>query len=345
MRFVAYSLGALGRNGPELLVVALLTGAILATAIDVLQFLLPAAAFFLTLGSFVSAGLSKPEATWFGRTVISLAWILVLYPALAMVVLSVTGLEPALTFGMLLAIVAPPIGSAAAISAMLAMRPRLALVLSIVPTVAAPLTIPVGLALFGSPAFTDLVALIVRLTAIIGVAALVSGLVLRFRSRSLAFIPDATAAAGLSVIGLFLVGLLAAAHARLLYDLDPGMFAVTLGGAFALNIAGCVIGTAAFTVWGRKEALTIGLVTGNRNVTLAWAIAGSSLPPAAEAFVIAAVIPVLMLPLAIKSALAVGRSGLLHRARRLRARLGARSVPAVLAARGPAERDVISRSS
>ena len=339
MRFVAYSLHALGRDGPELLVVALLTGAILATAIDFLQFLLPAAAFFLTLGSFVSAGLSKPEATGVGRTVISLAWIFVLYPALAMLVLSVAGLEPALTFGMLLAIVAPPIGSAAAISTMLGMRPRLALILSIVPTVAAPLTIPVGLALFGSPASTDLLALIVRLTVIIGVAALISGLVLRFRARSLSFIPDATAAAGLSVIGLVLVGLLAAAYARRIYELDPGMFVTTMVDAFALNIAGCVIGAAVFAVWGRKEALTLGLVTGNRNVTLAWAIAGSAFPPAAEAFVIAAVIPVLVLPLAVKSALAVGRICLLHRERRARPGQGARSVSAVSAARVCGERE------
>ena len=333
MRFVAYCLHALGRNGPELLVVALLTGAILATAIEFLQFFLPVAAFFLTLGSFVSAGLSKPETTGWGRVAISLAWILVVYPAMAMSVLSVAGLEPALTFGMLLAIVAPPIGSAAAISAMLSMRPRLALILSIVPTVVAPLTIPVGLALFGSSASTDLPALIVRLTAIVGMAALVSGLILRFRARSQVIIPDATAAAGLSVIGLVMVGLLAAAHARLVYVRDPGLFVTTMIDAFALNLAGCLVGAAVFAVWGRKEALTIGLVTGNRNVTLAWAIAGSALAPAAEAFVIAAVIPVLVLPLAIKSVLAVGRFGALLQERHTRARGAARSVPAVFAAR------------
>jgi ACR3 family arsenite transporter len=309
-----------------------------------LQFLLPAAAFFLTLGSFVSAGLSKPEATGIGRTVISLAWILVLYPALAMVALSVAGLEPAFAFGMLLAIVAPPIGSAAAISAMLEMRPRLALILSIAPTVVAPLTIPIGLALFGSPASTDLLSLIVRLSVIIGAAAAISAFVLRFRRKSLCFIPDATAAAGLSVVGLVLVGLLAAAHARLLYELDTGMFVTAMGGAFALNIVGCVIGSAAFAVWGRKEALTIGLVTGNRNVTLAWAIAGSALPPAAEAFVVAAVVPVLVLPLAVKSVLAVGRMGLFQRARRVGPAEAARDVAVVLAARACADPNPIRRS-
>lgn len=40
MRFVAYSLHARGCRGPELLVVAFLTGAILVTAIDFLRSLL-----------------------------------------------------------------------------------------------------------------------------------------------------------------------------------------------------------------------------------------------------------------------------------------------------------------
>jgi predicted Na+-dependent transporter len=103
------------------------------------------------------------------------------------------------------------------------------------------------------------------------------------------------------VIGLVLVGLLAAAHAREHYDLNSGTFFETILAAFSLNLAGCLVGGAAFAFWGRKEPLTIGLVTGNRNVTLAWAIAGSALPAAAEDFVVAAVIPVLALPLALKA--------------------------------------------
>ena len=118
-----------------------------------------------------------------------------------MLMLSVAGLKPALTFGMLLATGVTPIGSAAAISWMLAMRPRLALILSIVPTIAASLTIPVSPTLSGLSASTDLLALIVRLTVIVGVAALISGQVLRFRARSRGFILDATAAAaGVSAI-------------------------------------------------------------------------------------------------------------------------------------------------
>jgi hypothetical protein len=97
-------------------------------------------------------------------------------------------------------------------------------------------------------------------------------------------------------------------------------------------------------VWGRKEALTIGLVTGNRNVTLAWAIAGSALPPAAEAFVVAAVVPVLVLPLAVKSVLAVGRMGLFQRARRVGPAEAARDVAVVLAARACADPNPIRRS-
>jgi ACR3 family arsenite transporter len=50
---------------------------------------------------------------------------------------------------------------------------------------------------------------------------------------------------------------------------------------------------------------TIGLVSGNRNVTLAWAAASFGLPPLAEGYVAACVIPVLALPLIVKLGLAL----------------------------------------
>ena len=50
---------------------------------------------------------------------------------------------------------------------------------------------------------------------------------------------------------------------------------------------------------------TIGLVSGNRNVTLAWAAASFGLPPLAEGYVAACVIPVLALPLIVKLCLAL----------------------------------------
>jgi hypothetical protein len=46
----------------------------------------------------------------------------------------------------------------------------------------------------------------------------------------------------------------------------------------------------------------VGLVSGNRNVTLVWAAASFGLPPLAEGYVAASVVPVLALPLVAKLA-------------------------------------------
>jgi hypothetical protein len=56
---------------------------------------------------------------------------------------------------------------------------------------------------------------------------------------------------------------------------------------------------------GRQEALTIGLLSGNRNVTLVWAVAGSSLPWDAQAYLAVCVVPILALLLVIKLGLAL----------------------------------------
>ena len=49
----------------------------------------------------------------------------------------------------------------------------------------------------------------------------------------------------------------------------------------------------------------MGLVSGNRNVTLAWAAGGFILPAPAQEYLAACVIPVLALPLVVNAALAL----------------------------------------
>lgn len=158
---------------------------------------------------------------------------------------------------------------------------------------------------------------ILRLFAIVGAAAAITAIIVRWRRWSKVVIPDSTAAAGLSVIGLILVGILAAAHSRALFERDQHGFTFMILAACAVNLAGCAAGGMAFALWGKQQAMTMALVTGNRNVTLAWAIAGSVLPAAAEGFVVAAVIPILALPLVLKMSLALSQLSIWPRVREL----------------------------
>jgi ACR3 family arsenite transporter len=61
MHFCGKRLVSLGRRGPELLVLALLVGAMAPGVSLVLAPALPVSAFFLTLGSFLSARLAPPD--------------------------------------------------------------------------------------------------------------------------------------------------------------------------------------------------------------------------------------------------------------------------------------------
>ena len=144
MRLIAQALGRglahLGRHGPALLVLALVAGAALPSLATAAYHLLPLSAFLLTLGSFLSAGLAPPERGWgWRRILLALTWV----------GLGVPWSSPGLLTASLLMrhsgpasscpAVCPPVGSAAAIAAILGLQPRLALLTSIGLTLAAPL--------------------------------------------------------------------------------------------------------------------------------------------------------------------------------------------------------------
>src|SRR5450432_3764306 len=97
-----------------------------------------------------------------------------------------------------------------------------------------------------------------------------------------------------------IVGLATSEGVRTQWISDPGRFEAMLAAAIAVNVGLWALRALVFSAFGLKLAGTIGLVSGNRNVTLAWAAASFGLPPLAEGYVAACVVPVLALPLAVK---------------------------------------------
>jgi hypothetical protein len=143
-------------------------------------------------------------------------------------------------------------------------------------------------------------ALAIRLFSIIGAAGLVAFLAIRFHGNLKPVLPDLHAATGIAVIGLSIVGLAASQGIRTQWISNPLRFDVMLGAAIVANFGLCALATLTFARLGLQTAGTIGLVSGNRKVTLVWAAASFGLPPLAEGYVAACVIPVLALPLIIK---------------------------------------------
>jgi arsenite transporter len=287
MRIVGMMLSFLGGQGPVLLVASLCLGVIFLPLGDFGYWLLPLSAFLLTLGSFLTAGLAPAETRvrrWLLAVV--LAWVGMGLPLAAAGLLMFVPLDHALR--------------AAAIAAMLGLQSRLALIVSISLTLIAPISIPLFATALGLGVTFGMGTLGLRLLVIIGMAALVAFLALRFRAKVAPLLPDQRAATGIAVIGLVIVGL-ATSHGILTqWRTSQLRFEEMLLAAVAINFGLCGLATLAFSRLGLQLAGTIGLVSGNRNVTLAWAAAGVGLPPLTEGYVAACVIPVLALPLIIK---------------------------------------------
>lgn len=299
--YVGKILSRLGGQGPVLLVISICAGLLITPLAQFGYDLLPFSAFLLTLGSFLTAGLAPSEARIrLPLIVMVLAWVGVALPLAAAVLLSFLPLDPALRAGALLSLLAPPVGSAAAIAGMLGLRPRLALLVSIALTLLTPISIPCFATVLGLGVVFDMGALAVRLFSIIGAAGLVAFLAIRFHRRLIPVLPDQHAATGIAVIGLIIVGLAASQGIRAQWTSDALRFDLMLAAAIASNFGLCALATLTFARLGLQTAGTIGLVSGNRNVTLVWAATSFGLPPLAEGYVAACVIPVLALPLIVK---------------------------------------------
>jgi arsenite transporter len=306
MWIVGNLLSALGGQGPILLVISLGAGVLFPSLAHLGYSILPESAFLLTLGSFLTAGLAPSETKIrpsFAALV--LAWVGVALPLAAAALLSFVSLVPDLRAGVLLSLLAPPVGSAAAIAAMLGLQPRLALLVSIALTLVAPISIPCFATALDLGIAFDMSALALRLFAIIGAAGLIAFLSIRFRKGLAPILPDQRAATGVAVIGLIIVGLATSQGVRTHWSTNPVRFEEMLAAAVLTNFGLCALSTLLFAGFGLRTAGTIGLVSGNRNVTLAWAAASFGLPALAEGYVAACVIPVLALPLIVKLCLAL----------------------------------------
>jgi hypothetical protein len=299
--YVGRILSTLGGQGPTLLVISLCAGLLISPLAHIGYDLLPLSAFLLTLGSFLTAGLAPSEAgIRLPLMAVVLVWVGLALPLAAAVLLSSLPLDPALRAGVLLSLLAPPVGSAAAIAGMLGLRPRLALLVSIALTLLAPISIPCFATLLGLGVAFDMGALAIRLFSIIGAAGMVAFPAIWFHRHLTPVLPDQRAATGIAVIGLIIVGLATSRGIRAQWTSNALRFDMMLVAAIVANFGLCALATLTFARLGLQTAGTIGLVTGNRNVTLVWAAASFGLPPLAEGYVAACVIPVLALPLIIK---------------------------------------------
>lgn len=300
MQNVSLCLAFAGRNGPAILFFGVLIGLVLPDLAASAAPLMGTAVFVFTLGAFMKVDRKafQEEVSRPAVVVPALLWCSVGVPAVAVAV-AATGVLPApIAAGLVLCMLAPPVGSAAAMAAMLGLRPALAMLMMVCVTLACPFYVPQAAVWFGVVGLQiEAVTLLMRLMTIVGGAFICALLLRRFAGDAVRRNPHAMT--GIAVVGLLVVGVGAMHGMQVRFLQEPRHVFEVLAIAFAANAVFQLLGAAVFARCTRIDALTIGFLSGNRNVTLIWAAAAPALAlqPEIELYVAMSVFPIFMLPL------------------------------------------------
>ena len=289
-----------GRHGPALLFAAVLVGIACPGLAEAAHPLMGAAVFVFTAGGFLKVrGLAfARELAQLRRLVVVMLWTLLGVPLVAWAVAAHLALPAGTAAGLVLCMAAPPVGSAAAIAAMLRMNTALALVGSVAVSLLSPLYLPWLVQSLGAVAIEiDTPRMMERVACIVLGAAMVSAVLRRYADGWLVRHPDALT--GASVLGLVVVGL------GVMKGMQPVVLehgdevALVVCFAFAVNVGFQLLGTALFLPLGGRDAATVGLLSGYRNVTLIAVVAAPWLAdsPQVQLYIAASVLPIFMLPL------------------------------------------------
>jgi hypothetical protein len=170
-----------------------------------------------------------------------------------------------------------------AFSAILGLSTPLALLATVAATAASPFYIPwLAAGLGGFQLTINPAAMSLHLLFLVGGSAVAAYLVKRFAAGFVRDNPDAMT--GIAVVALVLAGTGSMAGMQQYFFARPMVTLELLALAYALNLGFQFAGTVLFWRSGRTAALTAGLISGTRTITLAWVVLGTSVLPLANVF-------------------------------------------------------------
>jgi BASS family bile acid:Na+ symporter len=176
-----------------------------------------------------------------------------------------------------------------AFAAILRLNPPIALLATVAGTAAAPFYIPALAALLGGYQIAiDPVATCLHLVLLIGGACVAAIVTKRFAGGFVRENPEAMT--GIAVLAMFLAGMgsMRGMQAHLLAQPVTGLEFVAM--AYLLLFTAEIGGTLLFWRYGRTAALTAGLISGTRTITLAWVVLGDHIMPLADLFLAASMV-------------------------------------------------------
>jgi BASS family bile acid:Na+ symporter len=280
-----------GQNGAVVVIAGVVVGLIAPPISDLARPYLPIAIFVFTFGSFLKfdAGTIGAEAAHMQRNVLMVLWATFGIPVIMFLIIAVTRPGPELTQGLLFWAIVPASPACVAFAAILRLNIAIALMATVIGTALSPFYIPaLAAALGGYHLDIDPIATCGELVFLIGGAFIAALIAKRFGGSFIRENPEAMT--GIAVFAMFLAGMgsMRGMQAHLLAQPQTSLTFVAM--AYLLLFGAEIVGTTLFWRFGRTAALTAGLISGTRTITLAWVVLGDRVLPLADLFLAASMI-------------------------------------------------------
>jgi BASS family bile acid:Na+ symporter len=222
---------------------------------------------------------------------------LIAAPVLMWLLLTPIDIPDELRQGMVLLAAAPMVSSAIAFATILELDSALAVAVMVTTYAIVPITLPaLSLWLLGldlGVGFSDLFS---RLFATIAIPAGIAFAIRRWVIQPEIMLKNARALDGISVLFVMVFGFGIIHGLPAFVAARPDYVVLVLAASFAANIGLQIVGAALFLWMGRREALTVGLVTGNTNLGLLMVTLADRAPPELLVCFVLGQIPMYFLP-------------------------------------------------
>jgi predicted Na+-dependent transporter len=280
-----------GQHGAAIVIAGVVIGLAVPALSNAARPWLAVAIFIFTFGSFLKFDSTtfKTEVSNVKRNVLMVLWATFGIPLVVIVFMALARPGPELAQGLLFWALVPASPACVAFAAILRLNAPIALLATVTGTAAAPFYIPALAALLGGYHIDiDPIATCLHLVLLIGGACLAAIATKRLAGSFVRENPEAMT--GIAVLAMFLAGMgsMRGMQAHLLQQPVTSLEFVVL--AYALLFGAELLGSFLFWNYGRTAALTAGLISGTRTITLAWVVLGNHVLPLADLFLAASMV-------------------------------------------------------
>jgi BASS family bile acid:Na+ symporter len=274
-----------GQNGALVVIAGVVLGLCVPAFADLARPYLSVAIFIFTFGSFLKFDTKAigGEVTHLQRDALMVLWATFGIPLIMFLIIFLTHPGAELTQGLLFWALVPSSPACVAFAAILKLNIPIALLATVIGTVASPFYIPALAAVLGGYHLDiDPLATCAELVFLVGGAFLASVIAKRFAGTFIRANPEAMT--GIAVFAMFLAGMGSMRGMQSHLFAQPQTSLAFMAVAYALLFGAELVGTLLFWRYGRTAALTAGLISGTRTITLAWVVLGDRVLPLADLF-------------------------------------------------------------